>query len=60
MEILARGRFSLDALVKTGLYENDAEETTGVSVIAKQVRLGPLRPTTRPSSAKPACCASIR
>ncbi|MGO8691552.1 MAG: BBP7 family outer membrane beta-barrel protein [Thermoguttaceae bacterium] len=39
-KFFARGRFSIDALVKTGLYDNDAEETTGVSVIAKQVRAG--------------------
>ena len=37
-KIWERGRFSLDGLVKAGIYDNDAEETTGVSVIAKQVR----------------------
>jgi hypothetical protein len=39
-KLFERGRFSIDALVKTGVYDNDAEETTGVSVIAKQVRAG--------------------
>ena len=39
-KIWERGRFSIDGLVKTGIYNNDAEETTGVSVIAKQVRWG--------------------
>ena len=33
-----RGRFSIDGLVKAGIYDDNAEETTGVSVIFKQVR----------------------
>jgi hypothetical protein len=35
-----RGRFSIGGLVKAGMYDNDAEETTAVSVIAKQLRSG--------------------
>ena len=53
--------FPSTPLVKAGLFDNDAEETTEVSVIAKQLRdQRPLRPITPPSSAKPACCASIK
>lgn len=37
-KIWERGRLSLDGLAKAGIYDDDAEETTGVSVIAKQVR----------------------
>lgn len=36
-EILKRGRFSINGLVKAGIYDNNAEQTTAVSVIAKQV-----------------------
>ena len=39
-KIWERGRFSIDGLLKAGTYDNHAEETTGVSVIAKQVRCG--------------------
>ncbi len=39
-KIWDRGRFSIDGLVKTGFYDNDAEETTAVSVIAKHLRSG--------------------
>jgi hypothetical protein len=39
-KIFQRGRFSIDSLVKTGLYDNDAEATTGVSVIHKSVFTG--------------------
>ena len=37
-KILERGRFSIDGLVKAGIFDNNAEQTTAVSVIAKQVR----------------------
>lgn len=33
-----RGRFAIEGLVKAGMYDNIAEQTTAVSVIAKQVR----------------------
>ena len=36
-KILERGRFSIDGLVKAGIYDNNAEQATAVSVIAKQV-----------------------
>jgi hypothetical protein len=39
-KIFERGRFSIDGLVKAGIFDNDAQETTAVSVIAKQVRSG--------------------
>ena len=32
-KILERGRFSIDALVKTGIFDNSAEEATGVGII---------------------------
>ena len=32
------GRFSIDGLVKTGIYDNNADEITAVSVVHKQVR----------------------
>ena len=35
---MERGRFSIDGLVKAGIFDNNAEETTAVSVIPKQVR----------------------
>lgn len=35
-----RGRFSLGGRVKAGVYDNNAQQTTAVSVIAKQVRTG--------------------
>ena len=31
-KLLDRGRFSLDAVVKAGIYDNNAEEATGVSI----------------------------
>ena len=31
-KILERGRFSIDGLVKAGIFDNNAEETTGVSI----------------------------
>ncbi len=31
-KILQLGRFSIDALIKTGIYDNNAEESTGVSI----------------------------
>jgi hypothetical protein len=34
-KIWERGRFSIDGLVKAGIYDNDAEQTSVVSVIAK-------------------------
>jgi hypothetical protein len=37
-KIWERGRFSINALVKAGIFDDDAEQTTAVSVIAKQVR----------------------
>ena len=37
-KIWQRGRFSIDGLAKAGIYDDNAEETTAVSVIAKQVR----------------------
>jgi hypothetical protein len=39
-KLFERGRFSIDGLVKAGIFDNDAEQTTAVSVIAKQVRTG--------------------
>jgi hypothetical protein len=39
-KLLDRGRFSIEGLVKGGIYDNEAEATTGVSVIHKQVRTG--------------------
>jgi hypothetical protein len=36
-KILERGRFSLDGLAKAGIFDNDAEQTTAVSVIHKSV-----------------------
>jgi hypothetical protein len=37
-KLLEHGCFSIDGLVKAGIYDNDAEQTTAVSVIAKQVK----------------------
>ena len=37
-KIFERGRFSIDGLVKTGIFDDDAEQTTAVSVIFKRVR----------------------
>jgi hypothetical protein len=31
-KLFERGRFSIDAVVKAGIFDNDAEETTGVSI----------------------------
>ena len=59
-KIWERGRFSIDGLAKAGVFDNNAEETTAVSVIAKQLRSASPRPTTPPSWAKPACSASIK
>jgi hypothetical protein len=39
-KLLDRGRFSIDGLLKAGIYDNEAEATTGVSVIHKEVRTG--------------------
>jgi hypothetical protein len=39
-KILERGRFSIDGLIKAGIFDNNAEQTTVVSVIAKQLRSG--------------------
>jgi hypothetical protein len=39
-KILERGRFSIDGLLKAGIFDNNAEQTTTVSVIAKQLRSG--------------------
>ena len=36
-KILERGRFSIDGLVKAGIFDNNAEQTTAVSVIHKSV-----------------------
>ncbi|MGA2065737.1 MAG: BBP7 family outer membrane beta-barrel protein [Thermoguttaceae bacterium] len=36
-KILERGRFSIDGLAKAGIFDNDAEQTTAVSVIHKSV-----------------------
>ena len=36
-KVLERGRFSIDGLVKAGIFDNDAEQTTAVSVIHKSV-----------------------
>jgi len=36
-KIFERGRFSIDGLAKVGLFDNDAEQTTAVSVIHKSV-----------------------
>jgi hypothetical protein len=37
-KIWERGRFSVDALVKAGIFDDNAEQTTEVSVIAKEQR----------------------
>ena len=37
-KIVERGRFSIDGLAKAGIFDNNAEETSSVSVIEKQVR----------------------
>jgi len=37
-KLFERGRFSIGGLVKAGIFDNDAEQTTEVSVIAKQER----------------------
>ncbi len=37
-KILERGRFSIEGLLKAGLFDDHAEQTTFVSVIHKQVR----------------------
>lgn len=39
-KLFERGRFSIDGLVKAGIFDDNAEQTTAVSVIAKQVRTG--------------------
>jgi hypothetical protein len=39
-KILERGRFSIDGLLKVGIFDNNVEQTTVVSVIAKQLRSG--------------------
>ena len=39
-KIFERGRFSIGVLAKAGIFDNNAEQTTAVSVIAKQVRSG--------------------
>ncbi len=59
-KILEHGRFSIDGLLKAGIFDNNAEDTTLVSVIHKTVYPGSIRLTTPPSSAKPACTASIK
>ena len=37
-KLFERGRFSIGGLVKTGIFDNSAEQTTEVSVIAKRQR----------------------
>lgn len=37
-KLFERGRFSIGGLVKAGIFDNNAEQTTEVSVIAKQQR----------------------
>lgn len=39
-KIWERGRFSIDGLVKAGIFDNDAETTTAVSVIHKSMYSG--------------------
>ena len=39
-KIFERGRFSITGLAKAGIFDNNAEQTTAVSVIFKQVRTG--------------------
>ena len=39
-KIWERGRFSIDGLVKAGIFDNNAEQTTEISVMAKQQRSG--------------------
>jgi hypothetical protein len=39
-KLFERGRFSIDVLGKAGIFDNNAEQTTEVSVIAKQMRSG--------------------
>ena len=58
-KLFERGRFSIDGLVKAGIFDNNAEQTTEVSIYKTKCRR-PLRPTMPPSLAKPACSASIK
>ena len=44
-----RGRFSIDGLVKAGIFDNNAEQTTEVSVLTRNKYGRRLRPTTPPS-----------
>jgi hypothetical protein len=37
-KLFERGRFSIDGLAKAGLFDNNAQQTTAISVIFKQVR----------------------
>jgi len=37
-KLVDRGRFSIDGALKAGVYDNNAQQTTVVSVIAKQLR----------------------
>jgi hypothetical protein len=37
-KIFERGRFSINGLVKAGIFDNNAEQTTAISVMFKQVR----------------------
>ena len=39
-KIWERGRFSIGGLVKAGIFDNNAEQTTEISVMAKQQRSG--------------------
>ena len=39
-KIFERGRFSMNMLAKAGIFDNNAEQTTSVSVIFKQERTG--------------------
>ena len=39
-KLFERGRFSIDVLAKAGIFDDNAEQTTAVSVIFKQMRTG--------------------
>ena len=58
-KLFERGRFSIDGLVKAGIFDNDAERRPASASI-KFRATSPPRPITPPSWAKSACNASIK
>ena len=59
-KLLERGRFSIDGVVKAGIYDNHAEEASSVRMDRIQFGESCTRPIISPSLARPACSASIK